>query len=252
MLLNVETGFKKRKHTHYITGEFVWRNHKTKKYTYQCDNPACGKSWTGKQRWQRKKLSEAKETTGQILSKHYCSPKCASKGQMTSSMVECEHSDCSKEFRKWFSSPKKYCSRECFRSASFLGGHTCKEDGCDIAVSKNNKSGYCKKHYCVGLERKSRKKLYAKLGNKCACCGERDEMYLSIDHINNDGHKLRKQDSYHTKVTCLLDYHRENPDALQILCSNCNHAKMRKNGELYIPKKFTRRKLQEQFAANAV
>ena len=244
MLLNVETGFKKYKYNHYITGTPYWKIHKTKKYTYQCDNPACGKSWTGKK---RKKLS----STGYTMYKHYCSVECAHKCQYKtrSSMVECAHPDCRKEFSKRPSRSQKYCSVECVRSAFFLGGHTCKEDGCDVAVYKNNKSGYCKKHRNKHGYAKQKAVLYAELGNKCACCGERDEMYLSIDHVNNDGGKLRKQNDGHSRIHGQIKYYRENPDALQLLCSNCNHAKSRNNGELYLPKKFTPRKIQEQFAA---
>ena len=162
---------------------------------------------------------------------------------MKSRTVECAHPECDKTFRKWDCKSKKYCSNECAQSASFINGAICKKDGCDVAVSKNNKSGYCKKHRSIPDYEKHKAILYAELGNRCACCGERDWMYLSVDHVNNDGGEYRKQSAAHYRVHRLLKHHRENPGSLQLLCSNCNHAKMRNGGELYHPNKFTRRKL---------
>ena len=163
---------------------------------------------------------------------------------MKSRTVECAHPECDKTFRKWDCKSKKYCSNECAQSASFINGAICKKDGCDVAVSKNNKSGYCKKHRSIPDYEKHKAILYAELGNRCACCGERDWMYLSVDHVNNDGGEYRKQSAAHYRVHRLLKHHRENPGSLQLLCTNCNHAKMRNGGELYRPAKFTRRKLE--------
>jgi hypothetical protein len=62
-------------------------------------------------------------------------------------------------------------------------------------------------------------------GKQCACCGETEIKFLSIDHINNDG-------AAHRKVigkggTTLYYWLRDNeyPDGFQILCHNCNFAK---------------------------
>lgn len=73
---------------------------------------------------------------------------------------------------------------------------------------------------------KNRELVFAHYGDKCACCGEDNPFFLTIDHINNDGHKKRK--------TSRLQWHRAIKDGfpsdLQILCFNCNLGKSRNNG----------------------
>jgi hypothetical protein len=61
-------------------------------------------------------------------------------------------------------------------------------------------------------------------GGKCACCGEDDYRFLSLDHVKNDGGKHRET------VACHMAYwqaKREGypKDKYQILCYNCNFAK---------------------------
>jgi len=66
-------------------------------------------------------------------------------------------------------------------------------------------------------------------GNKqnplCACCGENNIHFLSIDHINNDGHIHRKIMRY----TGLSFYQwlkrNKYPTGFQVLCHNCNMGK---------------------------
>lgn len=61
-------------------------------------------------------------------------------------------------------------------------------------------------------------------GGKCACCGETELAFLTVDHINNDGNDHRKRIGGSSRFY-------ENiikagfPDDLQILCWNCNEAK---------------------------
>jgi len=60
-------------------------------------------------------------------------------------------------------------------------------------------------------------------GNKCVCCGETEPLFLTIDHINNDGNEHRKTihgDKIYSHII------KENyPDTFQILCFNCNIGK---------------------------
>ena len=66
-------------------------------------------------------------------------------------------------------------------------------------------------------------------GGRCACCGEDDEVFLVIDHINNDGGQQRRKIFGRTRTNTAEFYYwirRNNyPDDLQILCWNCNAAK---------------------------
>lgn len=70
-------------------------------------------------------------------------------------------------------------------------------------------------------------------GNICACCGESNNDILTLDHINNDGHKYivegqnRGSRTSSERKRALKEY---KPDEFQILCANCNNSKKRNNG----------------------
>lgn len=70
-------------------------------------------------------------------------------------------------------------------------------------------------------------------GYKCACCGETEPMFLSIDHIENNGAEHRREITgkrnsagYHTYKWL---YDNNFPEGYQVFCMNCNHGK-RMNG----------------------
>jgi hypothetical protein len=71
-----------------------------------------------------------------------------------------------------------------------------------------------------------RQQMFGHYGTVCACCGESDIRFLTIDHIHNDGAKHRKQ--FNTGGGYMF-YARmiKNgfPEGLQTLCWNCNCAK---------------------------
>ena|SRR3990167_3596234 len=73
-------------------------------------------------------------------------------------------------------------------------------------------------------------------GNRCACCGEKQTEFLSIDHKNNDGALHRKKIGSHIYAWL---YNQNYPDDFQILCMNCNFGK-KFNG--ICPHKFKGRK----------
>ena len=69
-------------------------------------------------------------------------------------------------------------------------------------------------------------------GNKCNCCRESNPMFLSIDHINNDGYKHRKE----LKLTGGTSLYRwlflnNFPKGFQTLCYNCNMGKRINKGK---------------------
>ncbi len=71
-------------------------------------------------------------------------------------------------------------------------------------------------------------------GYKCACCGETEKLFLTIDHITNDGANHRRKISG-KRTTAGLPFYmwlvRNNfPEGLQILCMNCQHGKRMNNG----------------------
>lgn len=59
---------------------------------------------------------------------------------------------------------------------------------------------------------------------KCACCGEKEIKFLSIDHIKGGGTKHRKEMGVGKSIYPWLI--RNNfPEGFQVLCHNCNMAK---------------------------
>ena len=71
--------------------------------------------------------------------------------------------------------------------------------------------------------REQRAKVTAMLGGKCACCGETEPIFLTLDHVQNDGHRDRML----ARHLLLKRVEREGypKDRYQILCWNCNAAK---------------------------
>ena len=71
-------------------------------------------------------------------------------------------------------------------------------------------------------------------GFVCKCCGETQPLFLSLDHINNDGGEFRKNElgrrtmaGYHTYVWLRKNGY---PPDIQVLCMNCQHGKRMNNG----------------------
>lgn len=66
-------------------------------------------------------------------------------------------------------------------------------------------------------------------GNKCICCGENNLLFLTIDHINNDGASQRKEIG--EGITFYNWVIKNNfPTFLQCLCFNCNCGRYRNKG----------------------
>jgi hypothetical protein len=82
-----------------------------------------------------------------------------------------------------------------------------------------------RKYYRTAL----RDKLLEIYGSKCACCGEANKAFLTLDHIRNDGKEDRAKEKHSAQV-----YRKaiKKPDrtVYQILCYNCNLGKGRNGG----------------------
>ena len=70
-----------------------------------------------------------------------------------------------------------------------------------------------------------RLKVLKHYGGSCACCGETNEKFLAMDHVNDDGADHRKE----TRYSNLYSWLNANgmPPGFQVLCHNCNYAKSR-------------------------
>lgn len=75
-----------------------------------------------------------------------------------------------------------------------------------------------------------RDKVFAHYGSVCVCCGESDRTVLAVDHKDNTGYVHRNV----FKVTDIARYLCTHgfTDEYQILCFNCNWAKVRNGGRL--------------------
>ena len=69
-------------------------------------------------------------------------------------------------------------------------------------------------------------------GYKCNCCGENEPMFLSIDHVDNNGAIERKLGKYCGSGTGFYQWLRKNkfPLGYQVLCMNCNTGKHKNGG----------------------
>lgn len=78
-----------------------------------------------------------------------------------------------------------------------------------------------------------KQQVFDHYGRVCACCGEDNEVFLTLDHINNDGaeHRRKLGNGKQTSSDKVWQWVIKNgfPTNFQILCYNCNCGK-RDNG----------------------
>lgn len=71
-------------------------------------------------------------------------------------------------------------------------------------------------------------------GFRCACCGELEKTFLTLDHINNDGaefgKKIAGRQTAAGYVTYRWLYKNGFPPGYQVLCANCQHGKRMNKG----------------------
>lgn len=74
--------------------------------------------------------------------------------------------------------------------------------------------------------RKLRLEFINEYGGKCNCCGEREEVFLTLEHKNRDGKQHRKEKG-NNPASLLYDLRRRGwpKDNYELLCFNCNRAK---------------------------
>jgi hypothetical protein len=80
---------------------------------------------------------------------------------------------------------------------------------------------------------KQREAVYGAYGGyKCNCCGEAEKMFLSIDHVHNDGADMRKAKLYSGSGTGFYLWLVKNkfPEGFQVLCMNCQIGKHKNGG----------------------
>lgn len=73
------------------------------------------------------------------------------------------------------------------------------------------------------FQRRVRIEAIIHYGGRCACCGEDEIKFLTIEHPNGGGHQERKKNGYSQMGYWL----KKNgwPKGYEVLCYNCNCAK---------------------------
>ena len=78
---------------------------------------------------------------------------------------------------------------------------------------------------------RNRRILLAHYGNRCTCCGEREPIFLTIDHVNGGGNRERKTTGGKTTTQLIAKLIKSGfPDGYTILCMNCNQGRYRNGG----------------------
>jgi len=107
--------------------------------------------------------------------------------------------------------------------------------GLCATCGRQAKNGSSQCHYCLAITNKSAKKrmrldrqaAFEHYGELCAICGTTINIFLTIDHINNNGATHRKQKAGKNGGHNIYAWLRKNnyPEGFQTLCFNCNCAK---------------------------
>lgn len=130
------------------------------------------------------------------------------------------------EFSKWIIRGKTKISSICKKCKSNYS-----KKYYSIPKNKNKAREYWRinkeKKLALGREHRLRKrlKIIEQYGGRCACCGENEQRFLVIDHINGGGNKHRKE--FNLIGSKFYHWIEKNnyPEGYQLLCHNCNMTK---------------------------
>ena len=77
-----------------------------------------------------------------------------------------------------------------------------------------------RREYAKERNQRTRAKFLEMYGGKCACCGETEQRFLTLDHVNDNGSGHRaKRGRRGTLRDAITKFA---PDEYQVLCFNCN------------------------------
>jgi|TARA_R110000868_G_scaffold314947_1_gene575876 hypothetical protein len=82
-------------------------------------------------------------------------------------------------------------------------------------------------------QNRCRNEVFAAYGGyQCNCCNETEQMFLSIDHIDNNGAAERKSGLYGGSGTGFYQWLKKSefPSGYQVLCMNCQIGKHKNGG----------------------
>ena len=97
-------------------------------------------------------------------------------------------------------------------------GYTREERAAILTFNKSPEKGRQVRAWKKGL-------VIEHYGGVCSCCGETEQMFLSLDHINGGGTKHRKELGKYGTAFYAWIIKNDFPEEFQVLCYNCNLAK---------------------------
>lgn len=105
---------------------------------------------------------------------------------------------------------------------------------CHWEVVKRNRATPQGRASATAAERRQRVKLKAETiaayGGKCACCGESEPVFLTVDHVNNDGGGRKREVGGGVAFYRLLRRLGFPTDGYRLLCFNCNSGRQINGG----------------------
>lgn len=98
----------------------------------------------------------------------------------------------------------------------------------DHSIGPSGKHSWC--NPCINEAnisyRKIRKlKIIENYGGECICCGEKNWEFLTIDHVDNDGAKHKKELGGASYLYHFLKKNNYPRDKYRLLCFNCNSSR---------------------------
>ena len=97
--------------------------------------------------------------------------------------------------------------------------------------AKNKEKIYAyNKNWITNYRAKLKRETLRAYGNKCICCGEKNPIFLTLDHINNDGKEHRKKFPTTMSLQVWLKKNSWPKNIIQILCFNCNLGRKQNGG----------------------
>lgn len=137
---------------------------------------------------------------------------------------------------------KKTCPR-CEKSKKLTGFHNlgktqykyfaCRDCEVSRTIQKRKKSPIRQSAIRRAHYRKMKLQAYTAYGGFiCRCCGETEESFLTLDHINNDGAEWRRAIFGRNRGAIPYEWCKANgyPPIFQVLCWNCQQGKRYNDG----------------------
>jgi hypothetical protein len=87
-----------------------------------------------------------------------------------------------------------------------------------------------KKHWAKVRHEELRDEMLKAYGNKCSCCGETEKVFLTLDHLRNDGYLERRVAGNGTVLYMKLKRQGWPQDGYTIACYDCNCGRAKNGG----------------------